>query len=141
VRNFIEELRGQGRTIFICTHNLTEADRLCDRIGIFKSHLIEIDTPENLREKFYGHKVVFHLRQLDPAWLAPVRAIPGVKDVQQVEQKLVVGLDEPEKLNPEIIRILVGAGADIQFVGEVRHSLEDVYIQTLQEAEEEAVTA
>jgi ABC-2 type transport system ATP-binding protein len=78
---------------------------------------------------------------LDPAWLAPVRAIPGVKDVQQVEQKLVVGLDEPEKLNPEIIRILVGAGADIQFVGEVRHSLEDVYIQTLQEAEEEAVTA
>jgi ABC-2 type transport system ATP-binding protein len=44
-------------------------------------------------------------------------------------------------LNPEIIRILVGAGADIQFVGEVRHSLEDVYIQTLQEAEEEAVTA
>ncbi|MCB2214320.1 ABC transporter ATP-binding protein [bacterium] len=141
VRRFIEDLRGQGRTIFICTHNLTEADRLCDRIGIFKSALIEIDTPENLREKFYGHKVVFHLRELDPAWLEAVRALPGVKEVQQVEQKLVVGLDEPERLNPEIVRVLVGAGADIQFVGEVRHSLEDVYIQTLQESEEEAVAA
>lgn len=141
VRSFIEDLRGQGRTIFICTHNLTEADRLCDRIGIFKSHLIEIDTPENLREKFYGHQVVFHLRTVHPAWLDAIRALPGVKNVQQADRKLVVGLDEPEELNPEIIRTLVQAGADVQFVGEVRHSLEDVYIQTIQESEGEAVVA
>ena len=73
VRSFIEQLRGQGRTIFICTHNLNEADHLCDRIGIFKSHLIEIDTPENLRERLYGRKVVFHLRELDPAWVEGVQ--------------------------------------------------------------------
>jgi len=49
VRDFIEELKALGRTIFLCTHNLDEADRLCDRIGIFKSRLITVDTPENLR--------------------------------------------------------------------------------------------
>ena len=54
VRDFIEELKHEGRTIFLCTHNLDEADRLCDRIGIFKSRLIAIDTPENLRQKLYG---------------------------------------------------------------------------------------
>ena len=75
VRSFIEELRGQGRTIFICTHNLNEADRLCDRIGIFRSRLIEIDTPENLRQKLYGRKVVFHLRHLDTDWLKPIQAL------------------------------------------------------------------
>ena len=141
VRSFIEGLRGEGRTIFLCTHNLTEADRLCDRIGIFKSHLIEVDTPENLREKLYGRRVVFHLRELDPAWVDQVRGLAGVKDAQAVDQKLVVGMENPEELNPQIIRLLVGAGADIKFVGELRHSLEDIYIQTMQESEEEEVAA
>ena len=36
VRDFIETLRGQGRTIFLCTHNLDEAERLCERIGVFR---------------------------------------------------------------------------------------------------------
>ena len=141
VRNFIETLRGEGRTIFLCTHNLNEADRLCDRIGIFKTHLIEVDTPENLREKFFGRKVVFHLRALDPAWLDQVRKINGVKDVEGVDQKIVVTLDEPEKLDPEIIRLLVKLGADIEFVGELRHSLEEIYIQTMQESQEEETAA
>ncbi len=141
VRSFIEQLRGQGRTIFICTHNLNEADRLCDRIGIFKSHLIEVDTPENLREKLYGRKVVFHLRELDPVWVEGVKSLSGVKDVQVVEQKLLVGMDDPESVNPRIVRWLVAAGADILFVGELRHSLEEIYIQTIQETDEAAVAA
>ncbi len=136
VREFIEILRGQGRTIFICTHNLDEADRLCDRIGIFKTQLITIDTPKNLRQKLYGRKVVFHLNALDQAWLDSIRALAGVREVQSVDQKLVVSMDDPEILNPQIIRILVDRGADIQFVGELRHSLEDVYLQTIQDSQE-----
>jgi ABC-2 type transport system ATP-binding protein len=46
----------------------------------------------------------------------------------------LVNLDNPEAHNPEIIRVLVGAGADIQFVGELRHSLEDVYLQLVKNA-------
>ena len=141
VRSFIEQLRGQGRTIFICTHNLNEADRLCDRIGIFKSHLIEVDTPENLREKLYGRNVVFHLRELNPVWVEGVKSLSGVKDVQAIEQKLLVGMDEPESVNPRIIRWLVAAGADLLFVGELRHSLEEIYIQTIQETGETEVAA
>jgi ABC-2 type transport system ATP-binding protein len=141
VRSFIETLRGEGRTIFICTHNLNEADRLCERIGIFKTYLIEVDTPENLREKFFGRKVVFHLRTLDPAWLDQVRVIEGVKHVEAVDQKMVVSMDEPEKLDPKIIRLLVKHGADIEFVGELRHSLEEIYIQTMQESQGEETAA
>ena len=136
VRSFIEELSEQGRTIFMCTHNLNEADRLCDRIGIFKSRLITVDTPQNLRHELYGRKVVFHLRVVDPAWVESIERIQGVHDVQQVDQKLVITLDNPEQLNPQIIRLLVGLEADLQFVGELRHSLEEIYLQTMEEETE-----
>jgi ABC-2 type transport system ATP-binding protein len=140
VRSFIAELGSQGRTIFMCTHNLEEADHLCDRIGIFRSHLIEIDTPEALRRKYFGRQVVFHLRTAEQSWLAGIKALEGVQAVQLIDQKLVVDLQDPEKLNPQIIRILVKAGADIQFVGELRHSLEDIYLQTIRDAGTEAVS-
>ena len=128
VRDFIEEIKTQGRTIFLCTHNLDEADRLCDRVGVMKQRLITVDTPANLRNKLYGRKVVFHLRQADDALLARVRALPFIKEAQRLDNKLVLGLDDPETHNPTLVRLLVEAGADIQFVGELRHSLEDVYL-------------
>lgn len=129
VRDFIAELRQEGRTIFICTHNLDEADKLCDRIGVFKTNLIILDTPQNLRSQLFGRKVVFHLRQIDQSYTTAVQSLPFVKDIRAIEDKLLVTIDDPDKYNPEIVRTLVSAGADVQFVGELRHSLEDVYLQ------------
>jgi ABC-2 type transport system ATP-binding protein len=133
VREFIAELREEGRTIFICTHNLDEADRLCDHIAVFKTRLLVVDTPANLRTSLFGRKVVFHLRQASEDLAARTRSLPYVKESRVIENKLVVTLDDPEARNPEIIRVLVEAGAEIQFVGELRHSLEDVYLQLVAE--------
>ena len=129
VRDFVAELRKEGRTIFMCTHNLDEADRLCDRIGVFKSRLLVVDTPENLRKSLFGRKVVFHLRQAAPELADAVSKLPYVREVKIVENKLLLTVDDPEAQNPEVVRVLVAAGADIRFVGELRHSLEDVYFQ------------
>jgi ABC-2 type transport system ATP-binding protein len=63
-----------------------------------------------------------------------VQTLPFVREAKVIDNKLVVNLDDPETHNPEIIRALVGAGADIQFVGELRHSLEDVYLQLVKNA-------
>ena len=134
VRDFIAELRKQGRTIFLCTHNLDEADRLCDRIAVFKTRLLVVDTPAQLRSKVFGKKVVFHLRSADDRLLKTIEDLPYVKEAKLVDQRMIVGIDEPEKYNPEIIRLLVSAGADIQFVGELRRSLEDVYLQLINQA-------
>jgi len=134
VHDFISELRKEGRTIFLCTHNLDEADRLCDRVGVFKTHLLVVDTPENLRSQLFGRSVVFHLASSNEILATSIRSLPFVREAKVVENKLVVNLAEPEKHNPEIIRVLVSAGADIQFVGELRHSLEDVYLQLVQNA-------
>ncbi|MFH1445869.1 MAG: ABC transporter ATP-binding protein [Chloroflexota bacterium] len=137
VRDFIESLKARGRTIFICTHNLDEADRLCDRIGIIKQRLIAVDTPAALRQRLYGRKVVFHLRELNPKWVKVVSALPFVKEVRAIGEKLVLSLENPDRDNPEIVRCLVKAGADIQFVGELRHSLEEIYLETLRDIEDE----
>jgi ABC-2 type transport system ATP-binding protein len=110
---------------------LDEADRLCERIGIFKTRLITLDTPANLRKRLYGRKIVFHLKRLEPAWVEMLSSLPFVKEAQAIDSKLVLGLDNPEDENPIILRRLVEAGAEVQFVGELRHSLEEVYLKLL----------
>ena len=61
VRDYVKTLRTEGRTIFLTTHNLEEADELCDQIGIFHTHLIRTDTPSGLREGLFGRGVEVHL--------------------------------------------------------------------------------
>ncbi|HET6443885.1 MAG TPA: ABC transporter ATP-binding protein [candidate division Zixibacteria bacterium] len=129
VRDFIEELSEAGRTIFLCTHNLDEADRLCDRIAVFNKQLRIVDTTDGLRKQIYGRKVVFHFANSADKYVELVKKSPHVKEVEVIDNKIVISMDEPEIHNPEIIRDLVSAGAQIQFVGEIRHSLEDIYLQ------------
>ena len=131
IRDFIEELKTEGRTIFMTTHNLDEADKLCDIVGIFQQKLIALDTPAALRSQLFGRTVVFHLGSVNPEWPAALTDLEGVRKVEVQENKLVVSLEDPEKQNPAIIRKLVELGADLQFVGEVRHSLEQIYLETL----------
>ena len=131
VREFVEQLRGEGRTIIITTHNLDEADRLCDRIAIFKSKLLAVDTPNALRRKLFGRSVVFHLAAAKEAFASALRQKTYVHEATLRGDKIVVKLDDPEAHNPELLRELVGLGADVQFVGEIRQSLEDVYFQLL----------
>ena len=133
VHDFITELKGQGRTIFLCTHNLDEADRLCDRVAVFKTNLRVVDTPGKLRRQVYGRQVVFHLRGAAEPFLPLAQALPFVKASEANEGKLVLTLDDPEGHNPDVVRALVSAGADIQFVGELRYSLEDVYLQLMKD--------
>jgi ABC-2 type transport system ATP-binding protein len=134
VRDFIAELRKEGRTIFICTHNLDEADRACDRIAVFKTRLVVVDTPARLRKQLFGRKVVFHLEKVDENVLQKVGGLPFVQEARAIDNRLVLTLDNPESRNPEIVRLLVGLGAEVQFVGELRHSLEEVYLQLVKNA-------
>jgi ABC-2 type transport system ATP-binding protein len=136
VREFIAGLKHEGRTIFLCTHNLDEADRLCDRIAVFNTRLLALDTPTALRRRLYERTVVFHLRHVEPSFVERVRSLPFVRTARAMDDKLLVAVDDPEEKNPAIVRSLVEAGAEIQFVGELRRSLEDIYLKLIKEDEE-----
>ncbi|MCK4449935.1 MAG: ABC transporter ATP-binding protein [Anaerolineae bacterium] len=137
VRDFISQVKGAGRTIFLCTHNLDEADRLADRIGIIKQKLIQVNSPANLRRSLYGRRVVVHLAAVTEPVRAAVRELPFVKEMQQVDNTLVVSLDNPEQQNPTLVERIVAAGGGVQFVNELRHSLEDIYFTLIEEDEPE----
>jgi len=136
IRDFIGEVKGLGRTIFLCTHNLDEADRLADRIGVIKQELIQVDSPANLRRSLYGRRVVVHLAAVTEQVQAAVRELPFVKEMQQVDNTLVISLDDPEAQNPIMIERVVAAGGAIRFVNELRHSLEDIYFTLIQDDEQ-----
>lgn len=132
VRDFISELGREGRTIVLCTHNLDEADRLCDRVAVFKTRLLAVDTPTNLRRKLFGRAMVFHLAEVKSRFLDAVRQKEFVHQAEALDNKLIVKLDDPETHNPELIDELVRLGARIQFLGEMRQTLEDVYLQLME---------
>jgi len=134
VHQFISGLRRAGRTILLCTHNLDEADRLCDRVAVFKTRLLAMDTPARLRTEFFGRRVVFHLREAPTSLALEVSKLPFVRDAQAIENKLVVALDNPEEANPQLVRFLVARGVDVLFVGELRRSLQEVYLQLVKAA-------
>jgi ABC-2 type transport system ATP-binding protein len=127
-------LRGEGRTIILTTHNLEEADRLCDRVAVLSSHLLALDAPQELRRKLFGRKVVFHLKEATQEQAAALKELDFVSESQVLDNKLLVSVDDPEVRNPHLIRILVEQGAEIQFVGELRRRLEDVYLELMEAA-------
>jgi ABC-2 type transport system ATP-binding protein len=135
VRDFILELKKEKRTIFLNTHNLDEAERLCDRIGILKTRLIAVGSPGNLERGIQSRKTVVHLERVDDTITTAVEKLDLVKKLRVSENKLILDLDDPEKDNPQLVKTIVGAGGNIQFVTELRSTLEDVYLKLMKEAE------
>ncbi len=131
VRDLVELLRTEERTIFLCTHNLDEADRLCDRVALFDTRLIAVGDPQQLRERMYGRRTVIHLAEPVPA-IEDALDLPFVTGVKQIENKLIVSLTNPEEENPLLVDRLVAKGARIQFVNELRVSLEDLYLDMME---------
>ncbi|OQY90298.1 MAG: multidrug ABC transporter ATP-binding protein [Chloroflexi bacterium UTCFX4] len=127
-RDFIAELKSEGRTIFLCTHNLNEADQLADRVGVFKQHLIQVDTPENLRRKLYGQRVLFRVREFSDAQMDALAALAFARDIQRNGSAFSIALAAPDEMIPQVVNALVNAGAALLEVREERASLEEVYL-------------
>lgn len=130
VRDFISELASEKRTIFLCTHNLYEAEQLCTRIGLIKQHLIRVGAPHQLKHELYGRRVIINLKEPLPSALQELRW-PFVHTVHSNKRELCIEVDDPEEHNPIVVRKLVELGAQIQFVREAERSLEDVYLELI----------
>jgi ABC-2 type transport system ATP-binding protein len=132
VREAIESLRRSGRTIVLATHNLDEANRLCDRVAFIRGGLLRVDAPADLRGEVGARGVEVTLaRAPDDGLLAVARSIDGVSAVEPLDGRLVVTANEPRRVTPELIRALVAAGADIVEVRERATTLEEAYFEVM----------
>jgi ABC-2 type transport system ATP-binding protein len=128
VREFILELKKEKHTIFLNTHLLDEAERICDRVGILKTKLLAVDTPERLRQSLLGNRTVIGLESVNDAVLTAMKRL-GSWQTEVMGNKLIVSVSNPEQDNPQIVDAVGKAGGRIQFVTQTTPTLEDVYLK------------
>jgi len=128
VRDFILELKKENKTIFLNTHNLDEAQRICDKIGILNTKLKVIGTPKELEESLWGKKTVIQLEQVTDSILKALDSLISRRIVRD-ENRIIIDVVKPEIENPEIVNAIVGAGGNIQYVTELSPTLEDAYLK------------
>ncbi len=135
VRDFVDTLRSLGRSIVICTHNLDEAERLCDRIGIMRGTLLRVDTPAALRRhgRVATVRVELNGARGPESFVDLMASLPFVTGAQAQPTALLVELADPAHETPDLMNSLVGAGARITSVREESPTLEEVYLQLVGE--------
>jgi len=137
VHELIDELRRRGVTIFLTTHRLEEAERLCDRVAILNTTLRTIGRPDELRERLFAKTLT--VRTLAPL-TDPGRVLAGLPAVDGWHQdgpgEYVIAVSDPTAAAPAVARAVVTAGADVLSVSESRHTLEDVYLELINEDQE-----
>jgi ABC-2 type transport system ATP-binding protein len=131
VRSFILDLRDAGRAIFLCTHNLDEARRLCDRLAIFKGKVLRLGTSRDLEREVVRRRLAIRLAGPPGGYLALVKALPVSQGVEIGEGELVVLLDDLDRDTPLVVRALVEAGAAIQRVAGLDSALESAYLSII----------
>ncbi len=134
VRDFILELKKEKRTIFLNTHNLDEAQRICDRIGILNTKLMAMGTPAELERSVGGRKTVIKLQEAGGTIVAALKKL-SVENVAVDGNILTIDVADPEKQNAAIVDAIVRAGGHVQSVTVVGSTLEDAYLRLVRGAE------
>jgi len=132
VRNFILKLKKDGKTIFLNTHNLDEAQRICDRIGILKTKLLAVNTPEQLEKSVWGSRTVIQVEKINNQILAAVKKLKP-QDLSVEGNRITLALADPQKENPDFVQEIVSAGGRIQYVTQLNPGLEETYIKVIEE--------
>jgi ABC-2 type transport system ATP-binding protein len=139
VHELIVGLRQRGVTIFLTTHRLEEAERLCDRVAILNTTLRTIGRPDELRDQLFARTLT--VRTVVPLE-EPDRVFGGLPAIERWREDgragYVVTVSDPAAAAPGVTRALVAAGADVLSISESRHSLEDVYLELIDEEQETA---
>jgi ABC-2 type transport system ATP-binding protein len=135
VHGLIAGLRDRGVTVFLTTHRLEEAERLCDRVAIMSTSLRTIGRPEDLRAELFAASldVTVAAALPDPGRVfGGLPAVLGWKDAGPAgggPAGYVLTVTDPALAAPAVTRALVGAGADVLSITRSRHTLEDVYLE------------
>jgi ABC-2 type transport system ATP-binding protein len=133
VHELIGSLRERGVTIFLTTHRLEEAERLCHRVAMMSTTLQLIGRPDELRQRLFRRSLDVRVRMPLDDPNAVIGALPEVEGWEQTPSGYTLNVSDPDLAAPALARALVTADADILSIVESRHSLEDVYLELIDE--------
>ena len=134
VHGLLNGLRARGVTIFFTTHRLAEAELLCDRVAILNTTLRTIGRPADLREQLFSKTLIV---KTAGGLADPGQVFTGLAGVENWHSEAPgaysLSISDPRIAAPHVTRALVAAGADVLSISESQHSLEDVYLQLIDE--------
>jgi ABC-2 type transport system ATP-binding protein len=123
----------EGVTVFLTTHNMAEAERLCSRVAVIRrGKLVAVGHPDELRVRTGGPRIEVLGRGFSNEALARLRACPDVASVHTTNGRLEIGLSRETGAAP-LVSLLVGAGVDVEEVRRGKASLEEVFMTLMQE--------
>jgi ABC-2 type transport system ATP-binding protein len=123
----------EGVTVFLTTHNLTEAEKLCHRVGVIRAgKLLAVGRPDELRSRARAPQVTVMGRGFTEEVLALLRARPEVVEVTRENGALTLTLRERTDTAP-LITAIVSAGAQVEEVRRDEASLEEVFLTLMEE--------
>ncbi len=123
----------EGVTVFLTTHNLTEAEKLCAQVAVIRQgKLLAVGTPDELRARTGGQEAEIVGRGFTEQMLATLRERPEVDHAELQNGHLLMELRGTSEIG-SLIRFLVDAGAEIEEVHRGRASLEDVFLALMEE--------
>jgi ABC-2 type transport system ATP-binding protein len=131
VRQLIGDLHKNGTTIFLTTHYIEEAERLCDRIAfIMSGHIVKVDSVANLIQPIRQKHVMQIAFENGQGELAGELsgAFPGLNFISRQSGLIQVEGKEPVRVGP-LVRFLEDRGAEVLEARKIRPSLEDVFVQ------------
>jgi len=131
VREFVLALKKEGRTVFINSHNLDEVERMCDRIAVMNRTVLAVGNPKELARSYWGRTTVVELAELRQEFVDLVKEFEFATNVRSDGSSILVDIDDPKLRNPMMVEALVGAGARVEQVSELRRSLEEVYMKLI----------
>jgi len=138
IKDMLQGLNARGRTIFLTTHDMDEANQLCDRVAIiYQGKLVAIDAPEKLRMAVSGlHSVEISFdTAVSPGVLA---AIPGVNTVKKLGDKWRLYTTNPGELVVSLIDYSSSNGLKIVSLNTLAPSLEDAFVALTEKEERDA---
>jgi ABC-2 type transport system ATP-binding protein len=128
VRDTLLELKKEKRTIFLNTHMLDEADRICDKIGILNTKLKITGTRDELHHSILGTKSLVEVDAVTENILASIKNL-GLTNFTIKENRIIIDVVNPKGENPKIIKAIMNVGGKIQSIHEIVPSLEDIYLK------------
>jgi len=135
VRDAIRKLRRDRRSIILCTHNLPEAEMLADRIAIIhQGQIIAQGTPAELKRRLLGHPILEVCLDRPPN--GQLDELDDLIAVEWAEGNVIrYRTPRPVETNPQLVQRLTGMGLGIVSLREIPQSLEDVYLNVVEEAD------
>jgi ABC-2 type transport system ATP-binding protein len=136
LRDDLETLvQREGTTVFLNTHNLPEAERLCQQVGVIREgKLVAVGSPDMLRRQTGRPQAEIVGEGFTPDVISMLQARADVEGATIQNGHLIVDLRGSAKAAP-IVAALVGAGVQIEEVRRGQASLEDVFLTLMQEGE------